>query len=117
MTSDSVLTNSIAFVPQSSSPASLKFSLYVKTQEIKQIAENLERVLLMPRQERVDWVQEHQEMVQELLDSFVNDSVMALDGLQLDPEAMKLSVDFITNLRDAINTVQGIMRDYGAKRS
>lgn len=117
MIADSIQSNSSTFVPQGGSPASVKFSLYVKTQEIKQIAENLERVLLMPRKERVSWVQEHQDMVQELLDSFVNDSVLALDGLQLDSEAMKLSVDFITNLRDAINTVQGILRDYGAQRS
>jgi hypothetical protein len=117
MIADSIQSNSSTFVPQGGSPASVKFSLYVKTQEIKQIAENLERVLLMPRKERVSWVQEHQDMVQDLLDSFVNDSVLALDGLQLDSEAMKLSVDFITNLRDAINTVQGILRDYGAQRS
>jgi hypothetical protein len=117
MIADSVQSNLSSFVPQGGSPASIKFGLYVKTQEIKQVAENLERILLLPRQERVNWVNEHQEMVQSLLDSFVDDSVLALDGLQLDPEAMKLSVDFITNLRDAINTVQGILRDYGAQRS
>lgn len=117
MVSDVVLSNAGTFVPQTGNSASLKFSLYIKTQEIKQIAENLERIMLLPRQERVIWVQEHQEMVQDLLDSFMNDSVIALDGLQLDSEAMKLSVDFITNLRDAINTVQGILKDYSAKSS
>ena len=47
----------------------------------------------------------------ELLDSFVQDASLALDGLYLDKEAMKLSMDFVIHLRDAMNALNSIMRD------
>jgi len=92
-------------------PATVKFSLYVKTHEIKQLDDSLRQVLLLSSQERQIWVGEHEGFVNELLETFVNDSNLALDGLQLDPEALQLSIDFVTSLRDVMNTLRGIIDD------
>jgi hypothetical protein len=98
------------FSPQSQ-PAAVKFSLYVKTHEIKQLDSSLRHVLLMPVKDRQAWLEEHENFVNDLLEGFSNDSTMALDGLQLDPEALQLSIDFVTSLRDVMNTLRGILDD------
>ncbi|HYD34980.1 MAG TPA: hypothetical protein VD999_02840 [Vitreimonas sp.] len=88
---------------------SIKFDLYIKTREIKQIAESLQQVMLMSKKDRQAWVKEHEPFVNQLLDTFMEDASSALDGLYLDNEALKMSMDFVMNLRDAINTLQGIL--------
>jgi hypothetical protein len=92
-----------------SQPGSLKFGLYVKTHEMKSLEESLQQVVLMPRPQRQEWLTEHQEFVNNLMDSFVTDSVIALDGLNLDSEAMELASEFVTTLRDVTNMIRSII--------
>lgn len=92
-------------------PGSVKFGLYVKTHEMKQLERSLKQILLLPKHERDLWLSDHEGYVDELLESFVNDSAYALDGLQLDAEAMQLSVEFVTSLRDIMNTLRGILEE------
>lgn len=112
MISDIVPSNtSLLTSPQDEQPGAVKFGLYVKTREMKQLEQSLKHILLLPKSEREVWLEDHEELVNELLESFVSDSTLALDGLQLDPEAMKLSVEFVTTLRDVMNTLRGILED------
>lgn len=92
-------------------PSSVKFGLYVKTHEMRQLESSLKQILLLPKNQREEWLNDHEEYVNELLDGFVSDSTVALDGLQLDQEAMQLSVEFVTSLRDVMNTLRGILED------
>jgi len=112
MVNDVIPSNTSLFgSPQDAPAGAVKFGLYVKTREMKQLEESLKHILLLPKTEREVWLQDHEVLVNDLLESFVSDSTLALDGLQLDPEAMKLSVDFVTTLRDVMNTLRGILED------
>ncbi len=92
----------------SGNSAAVKFGLYVKTHEIKQIDQSLRHILLLPKKAQRQWLTDHEEYVTDLLDSFVSDSTLALDGLQLDGEALELSIEFVTVLRDVMNTIRGL---------
>lgn len=111
MVFDTIPTLSEPLFQNQAPPAAVKFSLYVKAHEIKQLDASLRQVLLMSNRDRQTWLNEHEEFVNELLETFVNDSTLALDGLQLDTEALQLSIDFVTNLRDVMNTLRGILND------
>lgn len=94
-----------------SSNDTLKFNLYLKTHEISQVVDSLKSILLMPKAERKQWASDHEESLTELLEDFMQDASLALDGLYLDNEAMKLSMEFVSQLRDAMNALNSIMRD------
>ncbi|MDQ3008338.1 MAG: hypothetical protein M3Q81_01960 [bacterium] len=114
MVTDIVPSSTTSYYEQTSlttSPGSVTFDLFVKTHEIKQIDSTLRQITLMPKPERMDWIEDHQDLVNELLDSFLNDSALALDGLQLDDEALQLSIEFVTALRDTMNTLRSILHD------
>lgn len=91
---------------------SLKFDLYVKSREIKQIVSSLQNVALLPAEKRQTWVDDHESMIVELMDSFMDDSILAMDGLQLDEEGMNLSVELVSNMRDAMNIINSIFSDH-----
>jgi|GEM_PF-1062809 len=101
----------------SSTAAGLKFGLFVKTQEIKQIDSSLRHILLLPKRDQRRWLEEHEEFVSDLLDNFVSDSTLALDGLQLDGEAMELSIEFVTVLRDVMNAIRSLFNDRNILKS
>jgi hypothetical protein len=110
---DSVVSHS-AFslvTDQPSNPAAVKFGLYVKTHEIRQIEQSLRQIMLLPKTRQRKWLTDHEAHLSELLDSFVSDSTLALDGLQLDGEALELSIEFVTVLRDVMNTIRSLFSD------
>lgn len=106
---DSVPTQGSQEWHDASQPGALKFGLYIKTHEMKSLETTLQQVVLMSRADRQDWLLEHQEFVNSILDSFISDSVMALDGLNLDGEAMELAMEFVTTLRDVMSMLRSII--------
>ncbi len=92
-----------------SQPSSLKFGLYLKIREMTSFEASLRQAVLLPRQQRQKWLMEQEDFVNELLDSFIADSALALDGLHLDSEAMALSIEFVTKLRDVMNMLKSII--------
>ncbi|HEX7018274.1 MAG TPA: hypothetical protein VF209_05205 [Patescibacteria group bacterium] len=93
------------------SPDEIKFGLFVKSHEVQQIINSLKEIMLLPSAERVKWVEEYQDILTDLLDSFMEDSVLAMDGLQLDSEGMDLSVELVANIREVMNSLQTILSD------
>lgn len=89
--------------------ASVKFDLYVKSREIQQISDSLKQLMLMSVEERQTWLDENEGMVAELMDSFMDDSVLAMDGLQLDKESMDLSVKLVTEMRNAMDMIHRML--------
>jgi hypothetical protein len=86
----------------------IKFDLYVKARELRQITKSLNDILLLPPRERQSWLDDHEPMIMDLMNSFMDDSVLAMNGLQLDQESMNLSVELVTNLRDAMTKINSI---------
>lgn len=103
--------SSLLLEDRSPTPSAVKFGLYVKTHEIRQLEHSLTQVMLLPKKDQMDWLEEHEVFVSNLLDSFVSDSTLALDGLQLDSEALQLSIEYVTVLRDVMNTIRSLFSD------
>jgi hypothetical protein len=89
----------------------VKFDLYLKIREIKQISGFLQKILLLTRDRRSIWLKENEDMVNQLMDSFLTDSTLALDGMQLDSEAMKMSVELMASLKNVFNILQTVVKD------
>jgi hypothetical protein len=90
------------------SSAVRKFGLYLKAHELQQARQLLETVQHFAPADRQAWLSDHEELVAQVIDGVVNDAAEALDGLHLDKETMKLSMDFVINLREMVNAFQHI---------
>lgn len=88
---------------------SLKFNLYLKTHELKEVSKILESVALLPEKERKAWAEEHGEMLNRALDSFVQASNETLSDLTMDEETLQLSKELILSLRDTVDMAHGIL--------
>lgn len=99
------------FLADTISPEEVKFGLFVKTHETRQIAQTLEHIMLLPPNKRIKWAEEYHDFLDDLLDSFLDDSMLAMDGLQLDQEALNLSAELVTTIREVMTTLQAILSD------
>ncbi len=88
-----------------------KFSLFLKAREIKQITTVLERIMIMPTQERRKWFRDHGDMVQESFDTMIDDSNQLFDGIRLDDETLELSQDLLVSLREAVYMLEHLSQD------
>lgn len=94
-----------------SSKEEVKFDLYLKLREIKEISRYLEKILLTKEEKRMLWVNENEDLIHQLLDSFITDSTLILDGMTLDGEAMSMSVDLMSHLRQLFNVLQSLLKN------
>ena len=95
----------ISSVPTSS----VKFTLYLKTHELREISKVLENVILLPEKERKAWAKEHGEIINKAMDSFVQESNATLSELTFDDETLALSKELIISLRDTVDMIHGIL--------
>ena len=77
----------------------VKQLLFARTQEINSLEKELEKIVLLPKKKRVAWFAD-----------FMDDSMVALDGLQLDPQTAQLSTEYVTKLRDVMNVMNAIVK-------
>lgn len=94
------------------STGSSKFDLFLKTHELKELGSVLERVMLLPKEQRSAWVEENGELIREAIEVFVRDSSLTLEEVTMDTETMELSKELVVSLRDTMNIVQGILFDH-----
>lgn len=90
---------------------STKFNLYLKTHEVKQINSVLKNIMMMQRDQREEWILENGELVQSAFDTFIDDSNVVLENLNLDDETIELSQELVVSLRDTMQTVESILTD------
>ena len=94
----------------SDTPAtSVKFTLYLKAHELKEISKVLEGVLKLPTKKRQAWAKEHGDFVNRALDSIVQESNATLSGLSFDDETLQFSKDLIVSLRDTVDMFHGLL--------
>lgn len=68
-------------------------------------------MMLLPPKRRVNWVEENGEIIQAAFDSFIDDSNMVLDDMMIDDEALELSQQLITSLKNALSIVENILSE------
>jgi hypothetical protein len=91
--------------------AEAKFDLYVKAKEVRHISNSLKKILAMPEELRREWIDQNEDMIASLMNSFMDDSVLAIDGMQLDEESMELSVSLVTEMRATLNMIHQMLAD------
>jgi len=88
--------------------ADLKFNLYLRSREIKQIVVHLEKIMLKRKSERDLFVSENKSSIESLMKIFVEDSNLTIDGMQVDEESAKLSMDLAMDLRKSISLINAL---------
>lgn len=98
-----------------SSPATVRFDLFLKVRQIKQLELVVQNLKAQRLPERRAWLQANHTLMTDLVNEFTDESLSKLQGVATDPESVKLSVDLISNLRQTLLSLDGLMGD--SKRS
>lgn len=88
--------------------AAIKFDLFVKLRELRQVSEGLRAVLALPEREKQAWIEDNEEFLSEMIEAFLQETMTGLDGLALDSEGLELSVELVSVMRDAMAMVQSM---------
>jgi len=88
---------------------SKKFKLFLKVREIKGIQKILQEVTLLSSGEREEWIGTYGEMINNAIDTFVDDSNIGIENIFADDESLELSQELIMTLKDTILTVESIL--------
>jgi len=91
----------------------IKFHLFLKSRELKQISLALQRVMLKEKSERQAWVEENQKIIENLVKVFSEDSSLSLDAMSMDDEAAVLSLELADNLKKTISIINTLF--YGVE--
>ncbi len=91
-------------------PDLVKQELFVRTHYIEGLTKEFEKVSLLPSKKRIEWVEENEQLLSNVLDKLMFDSDLAMDGMKLDTQTMALSADFVTKLRQAAVLMKQIVR-------
>ncbi len=86
------------------------FDLYLKNRELKQINSFLREISLWDRQIRLSWLADNQDVLDQLVDSFMEDSSLVFHGIKLQGEALQLSVELVTSLREAMTVIRSLVK-------
>lgn len=88
--------------------ADLKFDLYLRSREMKQIVSYLEKIMLKNKHERELFVVENKMFIDSLMKTFVDDSNLTLEGMQMDQESAQLSMQLATDVRKSISLINAL---------
>lgn len=86
----------------------LKFNLYLRSREVKQIALYLEKIMLKKKSERELFASENKAFIESLMKAFVEDSNLTLEGMQMDRESAQLSMQLATDLRKSVSLINAL---------
>jgi lipid II:glycine glycyltransferase (peptidoglycan interpeptide bridge formation enzyme) len=89
--------------------ANLKFNLYLRSREIKQIVFYLEKSMLKKKSERDSFINENRSIIESLMKIFVESSNLTLEGMQLDQESVQLSMQLAVDLRKSISLINALL--------
>jgi hypothetical protein len=84
----------------------IKFDLFVRSRQMTQIYEQLLAVLSLDNQEKRTWIRDNEELISNLLSNFIDDTVRAMNGINIDDETKQLSMDLVTKIRDSVDVIK-----------
>lgn len=89
----------------------VKFDLYVQLRKIKQITQTLSQALVSRQTFEKDWLMQNQDVIESLLNDLLDDSLLVLDGVQLDAEGIDLSLNLMNDIDLTLNLMQRLVSD------
>lgn len=88
--------------------ANLKFELFLRSREMKQISSHLGKIMLKSRAERELFVNENRVFIDSLMKTFVDNSNLSIEGMQMDQEAAKLAMQMAMDVRKSISLINAL---------
>lgn len=86
-----------------------KFDLFLMTREIKQITDSLKHVTLLPKKQQARWVKDNQQLLHRFMHNLGDDMADILDDMSLDHDVLQNTISCVTELRELVNTLNGLM--------
>lgn len=86
----------------------LKFNLYLRSREVSQIVLYLEKIMLKKKSERDLFANENKAFIDSLMKSFVEDSNLTIEGMQMDKESAQLSMQLAMDLRKSVSLINAL---------
>ena len=80
---------------------SQKFILYLKVKEITAVNEALRGALHLPMNEQREWAELNGSILDEALNTFIDDSNSILERISMDDEILELSEKLVVGLKNA----------------
>jgi hypothetical protein len=102
---DGDLVRAVAITDQ----ANLKFNLYLRSKEMKEIAFYLEKIMLKQKNERETFIDENKAIIESLTKIFVDNFNLTLEGIQMDQEAIQLSMQLAMDLRKSMALINTLL--------
>jgi hypothetical protein len=109
----------IAFNPNQpdSDPAAVKFDLYLRLREVKQISQQLEKIAKKSELERSTFVEENKIFLESLMNLMLQDSNLSLEGIRLDQEAAELSMQLAMDIRQTLSMINHLFYETGGMKA
>jgi phage-related protein len=91
----------------------IKFELFLQLHQAEQIAQALTELATADDQqnETLAWFRDNPQVLDHLLDDLLDHSLLALDGISLDQESVKLSVELMDNVNYTIDVVEDLLAE------
>lgn len=87
----------------------IKFDIYLKNRQVTELVKIMEDVLLWPKSARKKWVKKFSPHITDMLDDFLEETVITFDGVSLDQELITLFAEFTKNLQTVTEQVEGVV--------
>lgn len=87
----------------------VQFDLFRRQHELKEISGILQTLTAKGQEEQKQWIRENEDIMVELAEEFIDESLHGLDGIQMDNETVRLSVEVMTQLRETLGLFQAII--------
>lgn len=97
--------------------ASVKFELFLRSREMKQVVLYLEKAMLQQAKEREQFVMENKATVDSLMRVFMDNSNLSLEGMQLDDEAAQMSMQLAIDLRKSVSLINALFYEVNGLKS
>ncbi len=86
-----------------------EFDLFLMTREIRQITSSLKHVTLLPKKQQKQWVKDNQKLLYKFMGNLNHDMSDVLDDMSLDHDVLQKTISCVTELRELVNTLNGLM--------
>lgn len=88
-----------------------KFDLFVQSRRVRQITTALSDFLKQLSATHPGWLEDNYDLFEHFFEELMDDSLLALDGVELDHESLELSVSLMSDIRRALSVVEEVVVD------
>lgn len=91
------------------SSGSLKTDLFIRINHMDKMSVELRKVLALNLTARKKWSKQNGKFLRQVMDEFLQDSTIALEAVDGDDQAMSLSVEYVSKLRDVMSIITNLL--------